>query len=220
MKSKLLFILVLSILTLKAAAQTPQEISINDLPKAAKDYVATAVPEAKIIRAASGSQNGVFYYAAVAEGRGRKFTFIFDKNGKFLQKVDDLSKINLQSSTLGGGTASTPATGNAQPENYRDLPLQSCPVKVQQYIKDRHPKGKVIKSGQYTKKGQGFFLVVVNDNNLDYNLHFSSKGDYMAKSSKITPAMPSKGTTPSTTTDPPATSKRRAPGSSQDAEKK
>jgi len=61
--------------------------------------------------------------------------------------------------------------------------------------------------------------VVVNDKNLNYNLHFSSKGDYMPSSSRITPADPT-GATNQKQPTPPAQSKRKAPGSESATQEK
>ncbi len=71
-------------------AQTKTEIKTTDLPKAAVKYVKDNLPGATITRAFRMEENKVISYGTVLDIQGRKHILIFDKNGNFLKKGDNL----------------------------------------------------------------------------------------------------------------------------------
>jgi hypothetical protein len=184
---KLSLTLVLFLSFVVVFAQTYQEIKVSKLPKGVTNYVAANFRGAKIVKAGQGSQNGITYYGAVLEDRGRKFSMIFDKDGNFLQKVENLSKV-----TLPGTTASTTKTpvNTLMPQGVKPLPLTSMPKTVQDYVRTTYPKGTLKSSGTYSKDGSAYLLVVLYDQNRDHYLTFTQKGVYVAKEYKTGAALP------------------------------
>ena len=192
---KITLLLMLFSISCFVFPQQYEEISIAKLPKGVKDYVTQNFKNVKIIRAAQSVQNNEKIYGAVIEADGRKYSMIFDKNGTFIQKADDLLKSLAPSGKTGsmggssGGTTGGLTGGPANPKRtIRPLPLMSCPKGVQDYIAKNYPKATVISSGQYTEKGQGFFVVTVSEKGKDYTFHFTSQGQNMPNRTQITPA--------------------------------
>jgi hypothetical protein len=99
-------------------AQKSTEIPAAKLPKATTDYLKDNLPGTKIDKAFKVEDKGVITYNVNVDVKGKKHLFIFDKDGKFLKKGDDL----IQS---GGApkTATPPAkqpadtTGKTKPKS-------------------------------------------------------------------------------------------------------
>jgi hypothetical protein len=89
MKKTLITIIVLLISTLLFAQKTT-EIPVGKLPKATTDYINDNLPGATITKAAKVEDKGVVTYNVGIDIKGRKHLFIFDKDGKFLKKGDEL----------------------------------------------------------------------------------------------------------------------------------
>jgi hypothetical protein len=71
-------------------AQKTAEIPVSKLPKAATNYITDNLPGTKIVKAAKIDDKGVITYSATVDVKGKNHVFIFDKDGKFLKKGDDL----------------------------------------------------------------------------------------------------------------------------------
>ncbi len=68
------------------ALETESEISVNDLPAAAKTYISTNVPNEKIKEASKiTNSKGVVTFEAEVKG----VDYIFDKDGKFINKSEE-----------------------------------------------------------------------------------------------------------------------------------
>ena len=93
---KIIFTLVLTLCSAFLFAQNYAEISTSQLPKGATSYISKNFKGMSIIRAVKVNDNGVIKYGTVLDGKGRKYTLVFDKDGKFLDKGEDLLK-KLQS---------------------------------------------------------------------------------------------------------------------------
>ena len=63
------------------------ELKPDQLPKEVTKWVSTNVPGGTIARAGEVEENKVLTYVAVVEAKGQKYGYQFDKDGKFLGKV-------------------------------------------------------------------------------------------------------------------------------------
>ncbi len=89
-----------------------QEIKSSDLPKGVTTWVKDNLPDGKITRAGKIDDKGVISYAVAVESKGRKHSYLFDKDGKFVGKGDNL--INPPKAPAATGTkAATPAPKGA-----------------------------------------------------------------------------------------------------------
>jgi hypothetical protein len=91
MKRILLFLSAM-IFTLFVVAQGYSEIKSSQLPKKATDYLKKNLGTYTMGRAAKSDEKGVIKYAVVAETRGKKAVYVFDKDGNFLDRVKNLEE--------------------------------------------------------------------------------------------------------------------------------
>jgi len=87
---KIILTLVAALCSTLLFSQNYSEIKASQLPKGATTYVTTNFKGMPIKKAVKIDDNGVIKYGAVLEGNGRKYTLVFDKNGKFLDKGESL----------------------------------------------------------------------------------------------------------------------------------
>ena len=71
-------------------AQKTTDIPVAKLPKAATDYIKENLPGTTITKATKVEDKGVITYNVSIDVKGRKHILVFDKDGKFLKKGDDL----------------------------------------------------------------------------------------------------------------------------------
>lgn len=71
-------------------AQKTTEIKMKDLPKATTDWMKTNLPKATFEKAVKSDDKGTITYGIMVNSSGRKHIYLFDKDGKFLQKGDNL----------------------------------------------------------------------------------------------------------------------------------
>lgn len=86
------------------------EIKTTELPKETAKWVSENIPGGKIVRAGKIDDKGTISYAAVVESSGQKHSYLFDKNGKFTGKGDNLMKGKTQSAPATKAPASTQTT--------------------------------------------------------------------------------------------------------------
>jgi hypothetical protein len=91
---KLMLIMIAAMFSVAVSAQDKKttEIKPGELPKAVSEYVAKNLGGGTIVRAGKIDEKGVISYAAVVETGGQKRAFIFDKDGKFVGKADNIAK--------------------------------------------------------------------------------------------------------------------------------
>jgi hypothetical protein len=91
---KVMFLFIASFLfaTVFAQEKKTTEIKINQLPKGVSDWVTQNVAGGKITRAGKIEEKGVISYVAMVDMKGQNRAFLFDKDGKFTGKGDDLLK--------------------------------------------------------------------------------------------------------------------------------
>lgn len=87
---KILLSLAAIMITTIMFAQKSTDIPVSKLPKAATAYITDNLPGTTITKAAKIEDKGVITYSATVDVKGKKHLFIFDKDGKFLKKGDDL----------------------------------------------------------------------------------------------------------------------------------
>lgn len=68
------------------------ELKITQLPKGVTEWVTKNVSGGKITRAGKVEENGVLSYVAMVDMSGQNRAFVFDKDGKFTGKGDNLLK--------------------------------------------------------------------------------------------------------------------------------
>lgn len=84
------FIILLFAFSILLVAQKMTDIKSSQLPKASLDYIQKNLPGAKIVRAAKIEQKGSINYNVVIEKDAKKHVLVFDKDGRFLKKSDDM----------------------------------------------------------------------------------------------------------------------------------
>ena len=66
------------------------ELKSSQLPKETQTWITKNIPGGTITRAGKIEEKGVLTYAAVVELQGQKHAYLFDKDGKFAGKGDNL----------------------------------------------------------------------------------------------------------------------------------
>jgi hypothetical protein len=87
---KIIISLAAIMMTTIMFAQKSTDIPVSKLPKAATEYLTNNLPGTTITKAAKIEDKGEITYSATVDVKGKKHLFIFDKEGKFLKKGDDL----------------------------------------------------------------------------------------------------------------------------------
>ena len=98
------------------------ELKASQLPKEATNWISKNISGGKITRCGKVEEKGVVTYVAVVEQKGRKHSYLFDKDGKYTGKGDNAIKANTPKATK-AGTSATPA--NTDPKQ------PTPPVKTQ-----------------------------------------------------------------------------------------
>ncbi len=98
------------------------ELKPSQLPKEANAWISTNLAGGKITRAGKVEEKGVVTYVAVVDLKGRKHSYLFDKDGKYAGKGDNALKASTPAPTK-AGTSTTPA--NTDPKQ------PTPPVKTQ-----------------------------------------------------------------------------------------
>jgi hypothetical protein len=91
------------------------EIKASDLPKGVTTWVNSNLPGGKITRAGKIEEKGTISYAAVVEAKGSKHSYIFDKDGKFVGKGDNVSAAPKPASTGTTGPKTAPPAQKGAP---------------------------------------------------------------------------------------------------------
>jgi hypothetical protein len=99
---KLVLVLLVSFCTTVLFAQKTTEVKTKDLPKATTDWVKTNMPPATIQKSIKLEDKGTVTYNVLVLSAGRKHILVFDKDGKYLQKGDDLYKAAPKGDAKGG----------------------------------------------------------------------------------------------------------------------
>lgn len=71
-------------------AQKITEIKTRDLPTPIEKYIKDKMPGASIFKAVKLNDKGTLTYDVAIDLNGHKHVYVFDKNGKFLKKGDEL----------------------------------------------------------------------------------------------------------------------------------
>ena len=98
------------------------ELKPSQLPKDVTNWISKNISGGKITRAGKVEEKGVVTYVAVVDQKGRKHSYLFDKDGKYAGKGDNSMKTST-SKTTKAGTSTTPA--NTDPKQ------PTPPVKTQ-----------------------------------------------------------------------------------------
>jgi hypothetical protein len=80
------------VLAIVVFAQTQTEIKVDQLPKKVSEYVQKNMPGAKTERAMKEDNKGVINYYALVSLGGQNHILVFDKDGNFLKKGDNIFK--------------------------------------------------------------------------------------------------------------------------------
>jgi hypothetical protein len=193
MKRMIIFVLCLLIAAV-AGAQTITDISMSQLPKATRDYIAENMPNANITRTVKIDDKGITKYGVVFESNGRKRALIFDKDGKFLTKAENLEQATgpvHQANPQGTGTTSTTPSKNPSPPSQspssgtqsKDIPPERLPSGIIKYINTTFPNGKILLAKQLKIGSVPIYQVKVDDGVKEHIITFNGKGNYLSKRS-------------------------------------
>ena len=92
-----------------AQSQKVTELKASQLPKGVTEYIAKNMPGATITRAGKIEEKGETTYAAIVEMKGTKHSYLFNKDGKFIGKGDNLLNSATQAPAAKPPTVTTPA---------------------------------------------------------------------------------------------------------------
>jgi hypothetical protein len=160
------------------AAQEYTDIKVSQLPKATQGYIAENFKGTQPSRVVRIDDKGTINYAVVFESDGRKKVLAFDKDGKFIQKGNQVSTGQQQTHS-----ANTAGTGTIKPAGNSTAPIavDKLPATVQTYIKTTYPAGKIAISNQLTENSLVSYQVTVIDGNKSHVMTFDSKGKYLSE---------------------------------------
>lgn len=115
---KIILFLFLSILVTGVIGQNYIEVKTSDLPKKIPQYFKKTLVSYSIGRSAKMIDKGVITYYVVAESRGRKGVYTFDKNGNFLGRESNMKdKVKAKPAT-------TPAPAEKKPDDKTAAPVR------------------------------------------------------------------------------------------------
>ncbi len=89
------------------------ELKPAQLPKEVTKWISQNLSGGTIVRAGKIEEKGVVTYGAVVEARGQKHAYLFDKDGKFTGKGDQLFDGKGQTPAAKPPVKSSPATDAA-----------------------------------------------------------------------------------------------------------
>ena len=72
-------------------SQKMTEVKSSELPKTITKYIDDNVSGAKVLKAVKIENKGTVKYNVAIDHKNRKYVYVFDKNGKFLKKGDDVN---------------------------------------------------------------------------------------------------------------------------------
>jgi hypothetical protein len=175
-----IFILV----TVIAAAQSYTDIKYSELPKTTQDYVKVNLAGLDITRTVKIEDNGKTSYGVVFESRGAKHVLIFDKDGNYLQKGDDLFSQQAKPKN----EEVTPAVPATASKTTTAISPDQLPASARDYIKTSYASSKIVTAAQFSDKKAVFYQVQITDGSKSYVLTFDSKGNYLSKRYYTAPA--------------------------------
>jgi len=114
---KLIFLLLAFLFVTGVMAQNYTEIKASQIPKKCTAFLNKHLGTYTLDRAAKTVENGVTKYAIVAETRGNKAIYMFDKDGNFLGREKKLK----------GAEKAKPSTAVTPAEKKADV--KAAPVK-------------------------------------------------------------------------------------------
>lgn len=86
---KTILLLAASLMFYTAPAQKMTEVKTSELPKPVEKYFKDFAAGAKILKAVKIEDKGTIKYNVAIDLKSRKYVYVFDRNGKFLKKVDE-----------------------------------------------------------------------------------------------------------------------------------
>lgn len=162
------------------------EIKTSDLPKGVHEYVTSNMPGGVIARAVSGTEQGQTVYAAVIEFRGNKRVMVFDKEGSFLRKADNLSSSASESPAM--SNTANPKSASAPESGSGAMPMQpveekSLPEPIRKFLKENHTTYTILEAKIVPLSESPMFQIILRDSKTDNNYLFNARGDLMKKRS-------------------------------------
>lgn|GEM_PF-3325436 len=183
---KILSLILTLIIPLILFSQDYEEIKVSELPKGVESYVKKKMPGTEIIRAARGTESGQTIYATVLLYQGQKRIMIFDKEGNFLRKAENISSQTTAPPPV--SDSSTPKSGSApssKPEtaSQQTIPEKSLPVATQNYLKNHHTNYTLLDIKYVPFAESPIFKVVLRDATSDNVYIFNVSGEMTNKRS-------------------------------------
>lgn len=106
---KRIFIILITLLFAAAVfTQTRTEIKIDQLPKKVSEYITKNLPGAKTERAMKEDNKGVISYYTLSSLADQHHILVFDKDGNFVKKGDNIFKESQKSNPPKPGTPPPP----------------------------------------------------------------------------------------------------------------
>jgi hypothetical protein len=89
---KIMLMMIAAMFSLVIFAQDKKmtEVKVDQLPKEATKWITQNLAGGTITRAGKIEEKGVTSYVAVVEVKGQKHAYLFDKDGKFTGKGDNM----------------------------------------------------------------------------------------------------------------------------------
>ena len=97
---KIILLLIIPMFMTSVIAQKPTEIKTKDIPKSITTFIKKNLNSAPILRAAFSNENGNLRYYVFIENRGRKSVYLFDKNGKLLDRKPSMADFEKEKKNI------------------------------------------------------------------------------------------------------------------------
>ena len=184
---KTIFSLILLLLfPLILFSQDYEEIKVSELPKGVRDYVTNNMPGSEISRAVQGIENGQSVYATVIKFRNNKRIMVFDKEGNFLRKAENLASPSTypppMSNTANPKSGTAPQSGSGAIA-METIPEKSLPESIRKFLKENHTNYTILEAKHIPIGEAPLFQVILRDSQSDNVYLFNAKGEMMSKRS-------------------------------------
>jgi len=166
-------------------SQEYTEINISDLPKKVHAYVDEIMPGASISKAAKSLDNQQVIYGTVIRFRDGKYCMLFDKDGNFLRKVENLSAASFTSAVPPATASSATAEPPPPPGTVamKTIPESSLPEGVRKVIRETYKSYTILEAKEVPIGQAPIYQVILRDSASDHVYLFSRKGEILSRRS-------------------------------------
>ena len=167
-------------------SQDYEEIKASELPKGVKQYLNKYMPGSEISRAAKGIEHGNTIYATVIQDKSNKRILIFDEEGRFLRKAENLSSPSTDpppiSNTANPKSESAPAS-KPNAVAMQTIPEKSLPESIRTFLRENHTNYTLLEITYVPFAEAPLFKILLRDAQSDNLYLFNARGEKTSKRS-------------------------------------